>query len=199
MTALTCFHGSGRDIGIGDKLSPSDDGFVYLAHTERWADAFAFRDRASHALGEAVVQSVIDQAPPDLAACRVNGIVYTVAVDGHTEPDPDFRSAPESARTAHRATVTHCTAGSITSWRDFCDWLQWGYPAEVFRRLGRWFPREGIYEIPSERTLLVMNELSVRLAMPLLPELTVPALAKVNAVAHLTDQNADYANSHWWL
>lgn len=218
------FHGSSETLATGQTLTPSADGFVYVARSPRWADAFAFRDAASHALHQAMVDIISTRTLPDLAALRVNGTIYTVAAAGTCEPDPDFLTAPDSARTRGPVTVESSTPGAIASWREFTaivgphkmaykavpfyddhgyiiplqKWLQWGYTAAQFRRLGRWFPTQGLWQVAQRRTLLVTSEL----ALPIIeapPEIFVPRVRALRAGAPLSDEAAAYAARTWWL
>lgn len=121
----TLYHGSGESIAPGARLRPRRDRYNYLAATESWADAFAFRDAASRAVGAAVEQAILAPAGPDLSilhsgVSRVTGYIYAVEVEGTIQRDPDFLACTDSLRASGPVTVvSSAQQGTVRSWREF--------------------------------------------------------------------------------
>lgn len=77
-------------------------------------------------------------------------------------------------------------------------WLQWGYTATQFRRLGRWFPTQGLWQVAQRRAILVTSELALAI-IDEPPEVFIPGIRALRAGAPLSDEAAAYAARTWWL
>jgi hypothetical protein len=122
--SISLYHGSGLPLSSGTLLRPERDLYNYLATTDSWADAFAYRDAASRAIDAAVQRAMTSRSGPDPSilhsgVSRVRGYIHAVELDGSTEPDPDFRACVESLRTLSTVTVVSSKQGLVQSWRKF--------------------------------------------------------------------------------
>ncbi len=122
--ANTLFHGARRQFEPGTQLRPDAEGYTYVTPSERWADAFAYRDAASRAVDAAATRATgakLSGATPialDSSISQVTGFIHTVKVSGPTKQDPDFRKCPASQRTSRTATVVSSTPGKVSGWRE---------------------------------------------------------------------------------
>lgn len=231
------FHGSSDPIAVGSRLRPSGDGYVYLSPSMDWADAFAFRDSASEAIHEVAwpmfmqYQRHVQPAPGAglaiLQASSRPGVVHTVDTAGSLSGDPDFRTAPESVRTAAPCTVRSSVSGAIASWRRFHEivgphqtwkgdtpayddegyvlpptlWTQWGYSRDDFRALGRWYPYTGLWENVRNRKVILVGDASTLFTNQPSQELRDEGarfLAILGQRLIFSAARARFAGEHWW-
>lgn len=148
--AMQLYHGSRKRIGVGETVRPGRDGLVYLAASERWADAFAFRDAASTAITAATATFIAAIHDP-AATARLNyaettatGWVHSVSTTGTLIPDDDFLDNLDSVCTAEPVTVSGSQPGRIRSWREFTSvvgpYQKFGDGTAVFNEDGWYQP-----------------------------------------------------------
>ncbi|SHV41989.1 Uncharacterised protein [Mycobacteroides abscessus subsp. abscessus] len=125
MITKTMFHGGGVRYQAGERVRRLNNGYAHVATSERWADAFAFRDAASRVITDVMTRvaavELVGPAPIalDSSVCRVTGFVHTVEVPGPTRPDPEFETCAQSRRTSRSAIVVSATEGTVSGWREF--------------------------------------------------------------------------------
>jgi len=223
---VNLYHGSGSLLAPGTRLRPRRDQYNYVAATEFWADAFAFRDAASQAVDVAVRQAIQRLNPLILhsGVSRVSGFIHVVELDGRLQRDPDFLACDESLRTSGTVTVVSAQQGAVRSWREFTSivgpyqtwienepafdadgylqppplWESWGYTRQDLRALGAWYPFMAVWEDATNRQLKLVNEFS-------LPFWELPAsrsrdqiLDQLNARVTFTAESASVARTAWW-